>query len=216
MFFASRQDAGRTLGRHLREIGVEVDLVAGVPRGGVIVAGEVARILKRPLGVIGVRKIGHPWHRELAVGALAENNITLLDENVIGDDILLRAALETVMQEENARLLEYQEKFHQDKKTDFSGKSVLVVDDGLATGATAEAAVLSAKKQGAQKIFVAIPVASSSAIERLMTAANGVTALVVDPAFSAVGQYYKAFPETSDDEVLEVLRGQTENGGQSA
>ena len=108
---------------------------------------------------------------------------------MIGDDILLRAALETVMQEENARLLEYQEKFHQDKKTDFSGKSVLVVDDGLATGATAEAAVLSAKKQGAQKIFVAIPVASSSAIERLMTAANGVTALVVDPAFSAVGQY---------------------------
>src|SRR5271163_5091997 len=102
MFFASRQDAGRTLGRHLREIGVEVDLVAGVPRGGVIVAGEVARILKRPLGVIGVRKIGHPWHRELAIGALAENSISVLDENVIGDDILLRAALEAVMQEETA------------------------------------------------------------------------------------------------------------------
>ena len=112
MVFASRQDAGRKLGHQLRESGMEVDLVVGLPRGGVVVAAEVARILQRPLDVIGVRKIGHPWHREFAVGALAEGGVTLLDEHAVGNDILVRAALEGVMEEENARLREYSEKFH--------------------------------------------------------------------------------------------------------
>jgi predicted phosphoribosyltransferase len=216
MEFASRQDAGRTLGRHLRESGVEVDVVVGLPRGGVVVAAEIARVLQRPLDVIGVRKIGHPWRREFAVGALAENGVTLLDEHLMADDILLRTALEDVIKEEGARLQEYQEKFHLGKKSEFSGKSILIVDDGLATGATAEAAVKSAKQQGARKIFVATPVASSSAIERVMAVANGVTALVVDPEFGAVGQYYKKFTETTDEEVVALLRPQIEGGGSPA
>lgn len=215
MEFASRQDAGRTLGRHLRESGMEVDVVVGLPRGGVAVAGEIARILQRALDVIGVRKVGHPWRREFAVGALAENGVMVLDEQVMEDDLLVRTALEDVIKEESARLQEYREKFHRGKKTEFSGKSVLIVDDALATGATAEAAVKSAKQQGARKVFVAVPVASSAAIERVMAVANGVTALVVDPEFGAVGQYYKKFAEISDEEVLELLR-QSETGASPA
>src|SRR5450755_3359901 len=102
MEFASRQEAGRTLGRHLRESGVEVNV--GLPRGGVVVAAEIAQALQRPLDVIGVRKIGHPWRREFAVGALAENGVMLLDEHLMEDDILLRTALEDVIKEEGARL----------------------------------------------------------------------------------------------------------------
>ena len=128
----------------LRESGMEVDVVVGLPRGGVAVAGEIARILQRSLDVIGVRKVGHPWRREFAVGALAENGVMVLDEQLMEDDLLVRTALEDVIKEESARLQEYREKFHRGKKTEFSGKSVLIVDDGLATGAT----VTTRKMQG--------------------------------------------------------------------
>src|SRR5215469_4599646 len=108
MSFASRQDAGEKLGRRLLEESVEVDLVVGLPRGGVIVAAEVAHVLRCPLDVLVVRKIGHPLHREFAVGAMAEGDVVLLDESVMG---LNRARLEQVIKEEKERLWQYQIKF---------------------------------------------------------------------------------------------------------
>lgn len=205
MEFASRQDAGRRLGHRLLELAVKVDLVAGLPRGGVVVAAEVANILQRPLDVLIVRKIGHPWHREFAVGALAEDGVVILDKEVIANSPLPCAELEAVIAEERARLRQYCVKFREDRPTHFADASVLVVDDGLATGATAEAAVCSAREKNARRIILAVPVASTSAFHRLARIADQVAALITDPDFCAVGQYYKRFLPTSDEEVLALL-----------
>src|SRR5438876_2799317 len=104
MEFASRVEAGHRLGLLLRDLGVEVDLVLGLPRGGVVVAAEVARVLQRPLDVLVVRKIGHPWHREFAVGALAENDVVLLDGYANGKNVLIADDLREIIAEETARL----------------------------------------------------------------------------------------------------------------
>lgn len=208
MSFASRQDAGKKLGHLMLEEGVEVDTVVGLPRGGVIVAAEVARLLHKPLDVLAVRKIGHPLHREFAIGALAEGDIVLLDEHHVASNETLRVQVEQILREEKARLRTYAGKFHPSGTLVLRDKKVLIVDDGLATGTTMEAAVLSAKKQSASKIFVAVPVGSRSAILKLERIADLVYVVISDPGLEAVGAYYKSFPQTEDDEVLELLRAE--------
>jgi len=205
--FASREDAGRRLGYFLKDEGMKADLVLGLPRGGVVVAAEVAHILNRPLDTWIVRKIGHPLHREFAIGALAENGVVVLDEAIVQRNPLIRSDLAEIIREEKERLRAYMAKFHREHPPDVSGKSVLLVDDGLATGATTEAAVLSVRKQNAKRIVVAAPVASTNAVERMQRVADHVQALLVDPDFDAVGRYYQEFSQTTDDEVLELLRG---------
>ncbi|HEV2394835.1 MAG TPA: phosphoribosyltransferase family protein [Verrucomicrobiae bacterium] len=204
MVFASREDAGRRLARLLQDRGVQADLVLGLPRGGVVVAAEVARVLRLPLDVLIVRKIGHPSQREFAVGALAENGVVVLDPKVVAP--AMYAELQEVIQEEEKRLQGYQTRFHPGGLCSLEGKAVLLVDDGLATGATTEAAVLSARKQKARRITVAAPVASVNAVQRLEQAADAVVALCVDPDFDAVGRYYDVFSQTTDEEVLELLK----------
>jgi putative phosphoribosyl transferase len=212
--FASRMDAGRRLGSLLRDQEVKIDLVLGLPRGGVIVAAEVARELRRPLDVLIVRKIGHPTHREFAVGALAEPDVAILDELSLGGSPLLRAQLDEVVAEETERLKEYRVKFHGGGLPELGGKSVLLVDDGLATGATMAVAVQAAKKRTAARITVAVPVASIGAFERIQRSADEVRALLVDPYFEAVGQYYDFFDQTSDEEVLVALHEMRKGAGE--
>lgn len=209
MIFASREDAGRRLGESLAERGVQPDVVLGLPRGGVVVAAQVARILQRPLDVLVVRKIGHPRHREFAVGALAEDGVVLLDRAAMAETRVEPADLEGVIAEEIARARDYQSKFHPGGSRDLAGKSALIVDDGLATGATAEAAVMSAKKQHARTVTMAAPVGSPGAITRLERVADGVIALEIDPDFVAVGQYYEDFPQTNDEEVAALLHARS-------
>jgi putative phosphoribosyl transferase len=208
MSFASRQDAGQKLARHLLDEGIEVDLVVGLPRGGVVVAAEVAHLLHRPLGILVVRKIGHPLQREYAVGALAEKDVVLLNEKAIGSNETTRAKLTEVIHEERERLAQYQRKFHATQSLDFNGRKVLIVDDGLATGTTMEAAVLSARRQNAEKITVAVPVASRSAIVKLEHVADAVFTVISDPGFQAVGAYYDVFDQVDDQEVLNLLRAE--------
>ena len=208
MTFASRQDAGQKLGRHLLNEGVEADVVVGLPRGGVVVAAEVAHLLQRPLEILVVRKIGHPQHREFAVGALAENDVVLLDETTIGSNEIMRAKLSAVIQDELQRLAQYRSKFHQAQEFDFCDKTVLIVDDGLATGATMEAAVLSARRKGAAKVMVGVPVGSTTAVLKLERIADAVYAIVIDAGFEAVGVYYQSFSQTNDEEVLELLKAE--------
>jgi len=205
MRFASRQDAGRRLGEFLRQRGVAADLVLGLPRGGVVVAAEVAQALAIPLDILLVRKIGHPCQRELAVGALAEPDVYLLDETALSEAPVSRLQVDRVIEEETARLREYRSRFRPAGGLSLKNKSVLLVDDGLATGATAAAAVLSARQQGAGRIIVAAPVASTSAFEKLRRAADEVLSLHVDSGFGAVGQYYDDFAQTTEDEVVALL-----------
>lgn len=205
MVFASRDDAGHQLAAELLERGCKTDIVLGLPRGGVVVAAEVAHALKCPLDVLVVRKIGHPTHREFAVGAMAEAGVVLLDRDVLEAYHVDRASLDAVVEEETARLKFCRAKFHESPLQSLNGKRVLLVDDGLATGSTMEAAVHSAKRQGAAGVFVAVPVSSVSAVNRLESAGAEVIALEVDPEFMAVGQYYDSFPQTADEEVLALL-----------
>ncbi len=211
MMFASREAAGQRLGQYLKEQGTQPDLVLGLPRGGVIVAAQVAHSLQAPLDVLVVRKIGHPWHREFAVGAMAEKGVVVLDEQIIGRNPLIRTELNEIIDEEKERLNAYQARFRQEP-LELTGKSVLLVDDGLATGSTTEAAVLSAKKQQAAQIIVAAPVGSTSAIERLKKVADEVCVLWPDPEFDAVGRYYEAFSQTTDEEVIDLLRAEAARG----
>ena len=204
--FASREEAGLKLGRDLQAQGIRANVVLGLPRGGVVVAAAVARVLGLPLDVLIVRKIGHPRQREFAVGALAEHGVMLLDEAVIGGNPIVREELKAIIQEEKSRLANYQIRFHLHGVPALSDKAVLLVDDGLATGATTEAAVLSVKKQKARTVIVAAPVASTSAVRRLSPVADEVRVLCVDPDFDAVGRYYDVFSQTTDEEVLGLLR----------
>ena len=205
MKFASRQDAGKQLGIRLAAQNTRTDLVVGLPRGGVIVADEVARALNCPLDILVVRKIGHPQFREFAVGALAEAGVIVLDEDALREAHVSPRDLKEVIAEETVRLNCYSEKFGSDKRTSLAGQRVILVDDGLATGATAEAAVRSAQRQGASAVVVAIPIASENGYQRLANISNQIIALRVDPAFEAVGQYYQSFPQATDAEVLAIL-----------
>jgi predicted phosphoribosyltransferase len=207
MTFASRQDAGEKLGRHLAQQGVQAGLVLGLPRGGVVVAAEVAKVFRCPLDVIVVRKIGHPRHREFAVGALAEPDVVILDQLAMEKTGVIESELRAIIDEETERLKDYQARFHPAGRLRLEDTTVLIVDDGLATGATTEAAVLSAKAQRASRAVVAVPVSSESAWTRLSKVADEVIALLVDPGFEAVGAYYQSFPQTTDEEVLALLRG---------
>ena len=203
--FATRQDAGRRLASRLRELAVEVDLVVGLPRGGVVVAAEVAAALQRPLEVIVVRKIGHPWYREYAVGALAEEDVVILDRDLIAAAEPTAEEFGHVIAEEKQRLHDYCQRFTPSTHQSFAGLRVLVVDDGLATGATAEAAICAAHRKRARQVILAVPVASTSACERLERVADRVITLLTDPDFATVGQYYEHFDQTDDAEVLALL-----------
>lgn len=205
MTFASREEAGRDLGLRLAQRVVRPDVVMGLPRGGVVVAAEVARVLERPLGVVVVRKLGHPQHREYAVGAIAEHDVLLLDHAALRANQVMRADLDGVIAEETERLRNYVGRFHRAGEVELIGKSVVIVDDGMATGATAEAAVLSAKKQMVREVIVATPVASPDAVKRLGAVADEVVTLIIEPDFVAVGGCYDYFPQITDDEVLTLL-----------
>lgn len=206
MRFVSRAEAGELLGERLRSIGVQADSVLGLPRGGVVVAAEVARILDCPLATLVVRKIGHPHHREMAVGAIAEPDVVVFDNDSLRWSPPSHAELEAVELEEIQRLHHYQKLFHPAGLPDFNGKNVLLVDDGLATGATMDAAIRAARKREAIRVVVAVPIASTNAMARIERTADEVVALEVDEDFVAVGRYYEIFAQVSDTEVVALLK----------
>ncbi|MFO1475356.1 MAG: phosphoribosyltransferase family protein [Verrucomicrobiota bacterium] len=208
MRYESRQDAGRKLGAHLAGLGVKADLVLGLPRGGVLVAAELAQCLQVPLRVLAARKIGHPLQPEFALGAIAEGGVEFLDPIFPCDDPPIRDQLRSVIAAERAHLHQQETLFHPDgRPPDLRGRSVLIADDGLATGATAAAAVLSARRRGASEIAVAAPVASLSAVERLEALHVAVHVALIDPDFQSVGHFYRDFPQATDAQVLLCLRG---------
>jgi putative phosphoribosyl transferase len=210
MIFASRQEAGERLGEFLRHRGIEADLVLGLPRGGVVVAAGVAHELKLPLDVLAVRKIGHPYQPEFAVGALAEPDSVFLNEESLMEYPVARSKLDKIIGQEQQRLREYGRRFHLHEMPALAGRRVLLVDDGLATGATAEVAALSARKQNARRVIVSAPVASLNAVERLRHVADDVLVLSEEPDFQAVGQFYREFSPTGDEEVISLLRQASE------
>jgi predicted phosphoribosyltransferase len=206
--YIDRADAGRALAESLAGWRLAADaVVLALPRGGVPVAYEVASALGLPLDVLVVRKLGLPSQPELAMGAIASGGAMVLNPDVLrylrgGDD-----ALESVRASETAELLRRERQYRGDQPPlEMSGRTAIVVDDGLATGATMEAAVRSLSALGAKRIIVAVPVASVEARDRVATVADEVVCPYTPEYFSAVGQWYRDFGQTSDEEVRDLLQ----------
>ena len=203
--FIDRQDAGPRLGAALRHADVRASVVLGLPRGGVPVAAEVAAALDLPLDVIVVRKLGLPTHPEVAMGSIGEDGVRLLDPGMIRDAGVSRAQLDDVESRERetldrrARLLRGGA-----ARRDLTGQAVLIVDDGIATGATASAACLVARRLGAAQVVVAAPVGAPDAARRIV-GADRVFCLEQPEDFRAVGASYRRFDQTTDDEVVRLL-----------
>ncbi|MDQ0942017.1 phosphoribosyltransferase family protein [Streptomyces sp. V1I1] len=206
MLFTDRMDAGRRLAEALRHVRGENPVVLGLPRGGVPVAFQVAQALGAPLDVIVVRKLGVPYHRELGYGAIGEGGVRVISDDIVRRSGVGRDELETVEHAEEAELARQAKRFRADRqRSAIGGRTVIVVDDGIATGATAAAACEVVRAQGAARVVLAVPVAPSDALAWLRTEADEVVCLSTPRAFRAVGEWYQDFSQTPDEEVVALL-----------
>ncbi len=207
MFFHDRQDAGRRLAELLEDYrGDASALVLGLPRGGVVVGLELSRALDLPLDVWVTRKISAPFNRELAIGSVDSDGEVLLDDNTAR---LYEINERYVREEAAAPAAEierrYQEYRGSSSPPEVEGKTVIVADDGIATGYTMMAAIKSLRRRGAGKVVCAVPVASPRAITDMRELADAVECISTPSYFSAVGEFYRDFRQVSDEEVVACL-----------
>lgn len=205
--FPDRAEAGRVLGLELAKYAGAADvIVLGLPRGGVPVAYEVARALRVPLDVFIVRKLGVPGFEELAVGAIASGGVRVLNEEVANALPNADEIIEAVTQRESAELERREHEYRDGRPApELQNKTVILIDDGLATGATMRAAVKALRQRGAVKIVVAVPVGPPDTCKEFEEVADEVVCASSPEFFQAVGQYYEDFSQTSDDEVRDLL-----------
>jgi predicted phosphoribosyltransferase len=205
--FQNRTHAGQHLAAKLAGYANRPDvLVLALPRGGVPVAFEVARRIHAPLDVFLVRKLGVPGHEELAMGAIGTGGVALLNHSVISLARVSQEQIEEVIAREKIELQRRERAYRDDRPPpDLRGRTVILVDDGLATGATMRAAVMGVHRQGAAYVVVAVPLASADTCHELRDIADAVVCLVTPEPFHAVGIWYGDFSETTDDEVRRLL-----------
>ncbi|MFG2830380.1 phosphoribosyltransferase family protein [Streptomyces sp. NPDC048434] len=214
MLFTDRADAGHRLAEALQHLQGEEPVVLGLPRGGVPVAFEVARALRAPLDVIVVRKLGVPYQRELGFGAIGEGGVRVISDDIVRRGRLEPADLASVEHAEAAELARQAERFRAGRpRLDLAGRTAILVDDGIATGATAAAACEVVRAQGADRVVLAVPVAPPDAAERLRGATDEFVCLSTPFAFSAVGEWYRDFSQTPDDEVVSLLAQAADDPG---
>ncbi len=205
--FENREEAGRRLADRLADDSFPNGLVLGIPRGGVVVAAPVAERLGLPLDIIIPRKIGAPHNPEVAVGAVTEDGTAIYDRTLLArlglDETDLAPRIEKEIAEIKRRNTLYR---GGREKADYGGRTVILVDDGVATGSTTLAALRSIKKGNPRAVVLAVPVAPPDTLRRLSREVDRVVCLESPIEFYAVGQFYLDFPQTSDDEVIELLR----------
>ena len=207
--YADRSDAGRRLAKALAAAGYDRDpdiLILALPRGGVPVAYEVARELDSPLDVFLVRKLGVPGHEELAMGAIASGGVTVLNDDVVRRARIRRDELDAVMRSELHELRRRERAYRGDRPPiSIEAKTVILVDDGLATGASMRAAAEAVRRMNPKKVAVAVPVAAPETCEQFRQIVDDVTCVLTPEAFASVGMWYENFSQTSDEEVRELL-----------
>lgn len=206
--FVDRDEAGRELARHLTGLRNHAPVVLALPRGGVPVAARIAEALNAPLDLMLVRKIGVPGHRELAVGAIAgsDGRTMVTNPDVAAAARLDEREIEKLADAERAELRRRRALYLKGRPPfDLAGKTVILVDDGIATGATAKAALLAIRRAGPKRIVLAVPVASAQAIAALRPLADEIICLAIPPMFYAVGAHYSTFPQVEDAEVIDIL-----------
>ncbi len=208
VMFADRDEAGRELARHLLKLRDQAPVVLALPRGGVPVALRIAEALNAPLDLLLVRKIGVPGHRELAVGAIAgaDGQTMVTNPEVAAMTRLGARDIERLADAERAELRRRQVLYLKDRAPiDLAGKTVILVDDGIATGATAKAALLAIRQAGSKRIVLAVPVASTEAVAALRPLADDFICLAIPQVFYTVGAHYHEFPQVEDAEVITIL-----------
>jgi putative phosphoribosyl transferase len=204
--FRDRSDAGRCLGQRLLPLAADDVVILGLPRGGVPVAAEVAHALGAPLDVIVVRKIGVPFQPEVAMGAIGEGEVRIVNPSVVQATTVTPEEFGVVEQRERSEVEHRARLFRKGRsRLDLSGKTAVIVDDGIATGSTARAACQVARAQGATRVILAVPVAPVGWEGRMGSAADGYIAAVTPEPFYAVGQFYEDFSQTTDEEVSALL-----------
>jgi predicted phosphoribosyltransferase/dienelactone hydrolase len=217
--FRDRREAGRALARELAAMEIDAPLVVGLPRGGVPVAYEVARELGAPLDIGLVRKLGAPGHPEYGIGGLGEDGTIVIDREAVRALGIREAQLDAIVAHESAELERRRRAYRGDTAPlDVEGRSVILVDDGLATGVTASAAARVLKARGAARVIVAVPVCPQGTAERLAGHIGELFCLESPARFGGVGAWYDDFTQTSDGEVMELLsaarrEGATPGGG---
>lgn len=204
--FKDRKEAGRLLATELKNLKVHKAVILGLVRGGVVVAYEMAKALNLPLDVLVVKKIGAPGNEELAIGAVGPDEVVVWDKELcqrLGVDKKVKGEKLKVKSEER----QGKESFLRRGKppSDLLEKTVVLTDDGIATGATAEAAIKWIKTQKPEKIILAIPVAPPEVVRKLKLKVDKLICLKIEPDFWAVGQFYQEFPQVSDQEVAKLL-----------
>lgn len=203
--FQNRAEAGRLLGERLAAVAFERPVVLGLPRGGVPVAAEVARALGAQLDVLVVRKLGVPRHEEVAMGAVGEGGTTVLNRGVIASAGVSDRDLRRVESRERAEVEQRVARFRGGRPpVGLAGRTAIVVDDGMATGATAAVGCRIARAAGAARVVLAVPVAAPDVLA-VFDAADEVVRLAAPPGFMAVGQFYDDFTQVPDDEVVRLL-----------
>lgn len=204
MNFKDRQEAGQKLAAEIRSriAKDEKGLILALPRGGVVLGAEVGKDLGWPLDIVVTRKIGTPLNSEYAVAAVSENEL-IISPRENPDEKYLAEQTQKERQEIARRLKEYR---GSKPKIDLKNKTVILVDDGLATGLTMEVAVKEVKSDSPQKIMIAVPVAPPETVEKLKLQVDEIIVLNIEPMFYAVGQFYENFPQVSDKEVKKLLQ----------
>lgn len=209
MVFVNRTEAGRKLALKLKRYKSEQTVIIALPRGGVVVGYELARLLVLPLRVLIVRKLGSPLNPEFAIGAVASGGVSYLDQLSIQSLNILRRDIEFVVKEEMKEIVRREDLYGTYQKLDdLQGKTIILVDDGLATGSTAHVAVLRLKKQRPKKIILAVPGSPTDTWEDMKGLVNACYALTVEDHLNAVGALYKDFPQVSNQEALKLLARQ--------
>lgn len=205
--FEDREEAGRALAERLAEYAGRPDvIVLALPRGGVPVGAEVARALGAPFDVLVVRKLGLPGQEELAMGAIASGGIRVLNEEVVALTGVPAEVIDRVAEEEGRELERREAAYRGDRPTpDVAGRTVILVDDGVATGSTLRAAVEALRQRNPARIVVAVPTAPRAACESLGRVADEVVCVTMPEPFFAISLSYRSFPQLSDEEVREIL-----------
>ena len=211
MIYPDRREAGRVLATLLRPYAGRADVVVlALPRGGVPVGFEVAQALGVPLDVFVVRKLGVPGHEELAMGAIASGGVRVLLPDIFRELRIPQGALEETTRREEAELARREKEFRGGREpVDVRGKTVIVVDDGLATGSSMRAAIAALRKLEPERIVVAVPVAAEASCAEIGAIADDCVCATTPPGFSAVGMWYDDFRQTEDEEVRELLAAAT-------
>nr|WP_231846609.1 phosphoribosyltransferase [Mycobacterium leprae]AAA63059.1 u650s [Mycobacterium leprae] len=215
--FDDRVDAGRHLAERLESLRGKDMVVLGLPRGGVPVAFEVAKALRAPLDVLVVRKLGVPFQPELAFGAIGEGGVRVTNDSVVAEADLSQDEMAAIETEQRAELMRRSERFHRrHDRAPIGGRIAVIVDDGIATGATAKASCQVARAQGVSKVVLAVPIGGRDIFARFAGYADEVVCLHTPAFFCAVGQGYCNFTQTSDAEVIALLDRAREGFGESA